>query len=95
MIVLDRETIITKINSCGKCRDFNKAFIGDGGAYWSLLESWQNHVVNCKEIKLCKILGLNVKLRNDVSRFSPIITVKSEEKLPKCDKHGRSPIIPC
>ena len=32
-------------------------------------ESWQNHVVNCEEMKLCKIFGLNVKLKNDESKF--------------------------
>ena len=44
------------------------------------------HVVNCEEMELCKILGLNVKLKNDKSKFSPIMTVKWEEKVLKCDK---------
>ena len=37
-------------------------------------------------MKLCKILGLNVKLKNDESKSSPIMTVKWEEKVLKCDK---------
>ena len=37
-------------------------------------------------MKLCKILGLNVKLENDESKFLPIMTVKLEEKVVKCDK---------
>ena len=44
------------------------------------------HLVNCEEMKLCKILGLNVKLKNYESIFSPIMTVKREENLLKCDK---------
>ena len=36
-------------------------------------------------MKLCKILGLNVKLKPDESKFSPIMTVKWEEKVLKCD----------
>ena len=44
------------------------------------------HLVNCEEMKLCKILGLNVKLKNYKSIFSPIMTVKREENLLKCDK---------
>ena len=30
----------------------------------------------CEEMKLCKILDLNVKLKNDENKFSPIMTVK-------------------
>ena len=37
-------------------------------------------------MKLCKILGLNVKLKNDESKSSPIMTVKWKEKVLKCDK---------
>ena len=37
-------------------------------------------------MKLCKIFGLNVKLKNDKSKFSPIMTVKWEENVLKCDK---------
>ena len=33
-----------------------------------------------------KILGLNVKLKNDESKFSKTMTVKGEEKVLKCDK---------
>ena len=33
------------------------------------------HVVNCEQMKLNKILGLNVKMKNDESKFSPIMTV--------------------
>ena len=48
-------------------------------------------------MKLSKILGLNVKLKNDKSKFSPPTAVKWEEKVFKCDKHeyerhGMSPI---
>ena len=59
------------------------------GAYWSF--------GNCDKTK---IFGLNVKLKNDKSKFSPIMTVKWKEKKfrprPKCDKvkyncHGRAP----
>ena len=46
-------------------------------------ESWRNHVVKCEEMQ---ILGLNVKLKNDESRFSPIMTVMWKEKVLKCDK---------
>ena len=31
----------------------------------SFWESWRNHLVNCEEINICKILGSNVKLKND------------------------------
>ena len=37
-------------------------------------------------MKLSKILGLNVKLKNEESKSSPIMTVKWEEKVLKCDK---------
>ena len=37
-------------------------------------------------MKLCKLLGLNVKLKNDERKFSPEITVKWEESVLKCDK---------
>ena len=49
-------------------------------------ESSRNNVVNCEETKLCKTLGLNVKLKNDECRFSPAMTVKLKEKVLKCDK---------
>ena len=42
-------------------------------------ESRLNHVVNCEEIKLCKILALNVKLKKSESKILPIVTVKWEE----------------
>ena len=35
-------------------------------------------------MKICKILGLNVKLKNDESKFLPIMTVKWEERVLKC-----------
>ena len=57
---------------------------------WGMLvfcESWRNHVVNCEEMKLGKILGLNVKLKNDESNSSSMMTVMWEEKVLKCDKH--------
>ena len=56
------------------------------GGMLVIWESWQNHVVNWEEMKDCKILSLNVKLKNDESKFSPIMTVKWEEKVLKCDK---------
>ena len=39
-------------------------------------------------MKLCEILGLNVKLKNDHDKrkILPIMTVKWEEKVLKCDK---------
>ena len=49
-------------------------------------ESWQNHVVNCEEMKLSEILGLNVKLKNDERKFLQIMTIKREEKVRKSDK---------
>ena len=51
-------------------------------------------------MKFCKILGLNVKLKNQECKILPIMTAKWEEKvLDKCDnvtnvkydRHGRSP----
>ena len=47
---------------------------------------WNRDVVNREEMKLCKILGLKVELKNDKSKFSPIMTFKWEEKVLKCDK---------
>ena len=40
-------------------------------------ESWQDHVVNCEEMKLCKILGSNVKLKND-----EILNIKDKGEVP-------------
>ena len=37
-------------------------------------------------MKFGKILGLNVKLKNDESKFSITMAVKGEEKVLKCDK---------
>ena len=37
-------------------------------------------------MKLSKVLGLSVKLKNDESRFSPVMTVKWEETVLKGDK---------
>ena len=51
-----------------------------------LSESLQNHVVNCEETRLCKILGLNVKFRNDESQFSLKLTAKWEDKVLKYAK---------
>ena len=50
-------------------------------------ESWRNHVVNCEEMKLSKILVLNVKLKNDESKSSSMIGARWEEQVLKCDKH--------
>ena len=41
------------------------------------------------EMKLYKIVGLNVKLKNEDSKLSPTMTVKWEEKMLKSDKHVR------
>ena len=49
-------------------------------------ESWRNHAVNWEEMKLTKILGLNVKLKNDESKFLPIMTIKRDEKVRKSDR---------
>ena len=49
-------------------------------------EAWWNHAFNGEEMKLFKILCLDVKLKNDESKFSPIMTVKCEEQMIKCDK---------
>ena len=38
-------------------------------------------------MKLSKILGLNVKLMDDESNSSSMMTVMWEEKVLKCDKH--------
>ena len=57
--------------------------IGGILVFWEL---WGNHIINCEEIKPRKILGLNVKLKNDESKFSTIMTVKWEENVLKCDK---------
>ena len=38
--------------------------------------------------RLNKILGLNVTMKNDKSNFLPIMTVKLEENVVKCDKGG-------
>ena len=56
-------------------------------------ESWRNLVVNSEEIELCKILGINVKLRNDKFKFSPIMEKKRccDVTNVKYDCHGRFP----
>ena len=56
------------------------------GGILVLSESLQNHVVNCEEMRLCKILGLKVKLKNDESKFLLKMTVKWEDKVLKCGK---------
>ena len=37
-------------------------------------------------MKLSKVLGLNVKLKNDESKFLPIMTIKREGKVRKSDR---------
>ena len=37
-------------------------------------------------MKLCKILGLNMELKNDESKFLSRMTVEWEEKFFKCEK---------
>ena len=37
-------------------------------------------------MKICKLLDLNVKLKDDESKFLPDLTVKWEEKVLKVDK---------
>ena len=44
------------------------------------------HVVNCEEMKLCKIVGLNVKVKTDESKNLPIMTDKWENNALNCDK---------
>ena len=39
-----------------------------------------------EEMNICKILGLNLKLKNDERKYSSIMTVKLEENVLKCDK---------
>ena len=56
------------------------------GGILVIWERWRNHVVNWEEMRVGKILSLNVKLKNDESKFLPIMTVKWEEKVLKCDK---------
>ena len=41
---------------------------------------------NCKEMKLSNFFGLNVRVMNDMSKCPPMMTVKWEEKVLKCDK---------
>ena len=57
--------------------------MGDILVFW---ESQRKHVVNCEEMKLCKTFGLNVKLKNDESKFLSRMTVEWEEKVVKCEK---------
>ena len=51
------------------------------GAYWSFGNCDETMFLTVKKIKLSKILGLNVKLKDDKSKFLPIMTVKWEEKV--------------
>ena len=53
-------------------------------AYWSF--GSRDEIANCEEMKLCKILSLNVKLKNDENKLSPIMTGKWEENVLKCNK---------
>ena len=48
-------------------------------------------------MKLCKILGLSVKLKNDESNFLPISGKKRFLNVTKVkrDRHGRSPNCTC
>ena len=46
---------------------------------------------NCEAMKLRKIWGLIVKLNNDESKFSPIMTDSWEEKVVKLDKSEVKP----
>ena len=63
--------------------DLSRWKMGGVLVFWEL---WQNHVVNCKEMKLSNFFGLNVKLKNDMSKCPPMMTDKWEEKVLKCDK---------
>ena len=67
------------------------------GRHLVFWESWQNHVVKCVEMKLCKVLDLKVKVKTDKSKFQPIMTVECEDEVLKCDNvrwncHGRTPM---
>ena len=35
-------------------------------------EAWQKHFVKCDEMKVCKILDLNLKVKTDESKFWPL-----------------------
>ena len=35
-------------------------------------EAGQKHIINCEEMKLCKILDLNVKVKTDERKYWPI-----------------------
>ena len=62
---------------------FYTAFMGGILVFW---ESWRNHVVNCEEMKLWTILGLNVKMKTEESKILPIMKVKWENTVLNCDK---------
>ena len=74
----------TKVSPLSDWKGFQ--YVSKVGGILVFWESWRNHVVNWEEMILCKILGLNVKLKNDKSKSSPIMTVKWEEQVLKCDK---------
>ena len=71
------------------CRRSTRILLGILGANTFSWESWRNHVINCEEMNLCKILGLNVKIKTDLSNILPIILiiVKWEVKVHKSDKY--------
>ena len=69
------------------------------GAYWSFGNLDKTMLLTVNEIKLCKILGLNVKLKNDDCNFLPMMTVKWEKRYfnvtnVKYDCHHSPPPLP-
>ena len=64
------------------------------GFLLEIIGSGQKHPVKCEEIKLRNTLDLNVKVKTDESKIWPIMTVKCEDEMLKCDKqdfHGTTP----
>ena len=47
---------------------YRLSIVSMGGilVFW---EVWQKHIVKCEEMKLCKNLDLNVKVKNHESKF--------------------------
>ena len=79
------------LNALGVCKpELTSRRHGGILVFW---ESWRNLVVNSEEMKLCKILGINVKLKNDKFKFSPIKEKKRCCNVTnvKYDRHGRFP----
>ena len=72
---LDSQILWAYGNSFGEF-SYKANFLYIGGGILVFWELWPKHVVNCEEMKLCKILSLKLKLKNDKSKFSPMMAVK-------------------